>query len=76
MISKTRKEDKRMWNWAHFKEEGWISHTTRSIKLALLLLASGAAMLLHIAVPFWEQPKRLQACSVANTICEEMSKRE
>ena len=65
-----------MWNWAHFKGEGWIAHTKRSVKLAALLLLSGGAMLLHIVVPFWEQPKFLQVCSVADTICREMSKRE
>ena len=65
-----------MWNWKHLKSEGWIAHTRRSVKLAMLLLASGAAMLVHILIPFWEQPKRLQVCSVANTICQEMAKRE
>ena len=65
-----------MWNWKHFKGEGWLAHTRRSVKLAALLLASGAAMILHILVPFWEQPKVLQVCSVAETICKEMSKRE
>ena len=64
-----------MWNWSHLKGEGWLKHTVRSVKLALLLLCSGSAMLLHIVIPFWEQPKRLQACSVANTICKEMDKR-
>lgn len=65
-----------MWNWKHLKSEGWITHTRRSVKLAVLLLASGSAMLVHILIPFWEQPKRLQVCSVANTICQEMAKRE
>jgi hypothetical protein len=65
-----------MWNWKHLKGEGWLIHSVRSAKLATLLLASGAAMLLHIIMPFWEQPKKLQVCSVANTICEEMAKRE
>ena len=64
------------WNWAHLSGEGWLLHTIRSVKLAALLLASGAAMLLHIVVPFWEQPKILQVCSVANTICDEMDKRQ
>jgi len=65
-----------MWNWKHLKGEGWGAHTVRSVKLALLLLGSGAAMLLHIIVPFWEQPKVLQACSVADIICKEMSQRK
>ena len=63
------------WNWSHLGAEGWIAHTLRSIKLAALLLASGGAMVLHLIVPFWEQPKTLQVCSVAKTICEEMDKR-
>jgi hypothetical protein len=65
-----------MWNWKHLKGEGWLSHTVRSVKLAALLLASGVAMLLHVVIPFWKQPKVLQACSVADIICKEMSKRE
>lgn len=65
-----------MWSWRHLKGEGWLVHTKRSIKLAALLLASGCAMLLHIIVPFWEQPKVLQVCSVADIICKEMDKRK
>jgi len=65
-----------MWNWKHLAGEGWVAHTHRSVKLAALLLASGLAMLIHILIPFWEQPKRLQVCSVATTICQEMAKRE
>ena len=65
-----------MWNWKHLKGEGWLAHTVRSVKLGVLLLASGSAMLLHIIVPFWQQPKILQVCSVADIICKEMSKRE
>ena len=63
------------WNWTHLSGEGWVAHTVRSVKLAALLLAAGIAMLLHIVVPFWEQPKVLQVCSVAETICGEMNKR-
>lgn len=65
-----------MWNWKHLQGEGWLAHTVRSVKLGVLLLASGVAMLLHIVVPFWQQPKKLQVCSVAETICQEMAKRE
>ena len=65
-----------MWSWDHLKGEGWLAHTRRSLKLCGLLLLSGSAMLLHTVIPFWNQPKFLQVCSVANTICEEMSKRE
>jgi|TARA_Y100000310_G_C20051443_1_gene520753 hypothetical protein len=59
-----------MWDWAHFKEEGWVSHTKRSAKLALLLLLSGAAMVLHLLVPFWQQPRSLQRDVVACKLCE------
>jgi len=65
-----------MWNWSHLKGESWRTHTQRSIKLAALLLASGVAMILHVLVPFWQQPKILQVCSVADTICAEMDKRK
>ena len=65
-----------MWNWNHFQGEGWLAHTVRSVKLGTLLLASGAAMFLHLLVPFWEQPKRLQVCSVAAAICQEMAKQK
>ena len=59
-----------MWDWAHFKEEGWLSHTKRSAKLAALLLLSGAAMVLHLLVPFWQQPRSLQRGEVACKLCE------
>ena len=65
-----------MWNWNHLRGEGWLHHTIRSVKLGVLLLASGSAMLLHLVIPFWQQPKRLQVCSVAEVICQEMAKRE
>ena len=32
-----------MWDWAHFKDEGWLTHTKRSVRLAALLLASGTS---------------------------------
>jgi len=59
-----------MWDWAHFKEEGWRAHTYRSCKLSLLLLLSGVAMLLHMLVPFWQQPWMLQREAVARKLCE------
>jgi hypothetical protein len=65
-----------MWNLSHLDGEGWRVHTVKSIKLAALLLISGAALVLHAILPFWQQPKALRACSVANTICREMAKRE
>ena len=62
-----------MWDWAHFKSEGWLNHSRRSVKLAGLLLLSGLAMGLHGLVPFWQQPKRLQACAVADALCRAMA---
>ena len=41
-----------MWEWNHFQDEGWISHTKRSARLAVLLLGSGLVMILHMLVPF------------------------
>jgi len=63
------------WDWAHFKTEGWLAHTKRSIRLAALLLASGGAMILHMLVPFWQQPKMLQRENVACSLCEGLEKR-
>ncbi len=59
-----------MWDWAHFKEEGWITHTKRSAGFAVLLLSSGLAMIFHMLVPFWQQPKVLQRGEVACRLCE------
>jgi adenylylsulfate kinase-like enzyme len=58
------------WDWAHFKDEGWLAHTKRSARLAALLLASGGAMILHLLVPFWQQPRKLQREEVAAALCE------
>ncbi len=65
-----------MWDWAHFKDEGWLAHTKRSAKFSGLLLLSGLAMLLHLFVPFWQQPKWLCADSVASALCEGMEKKD
>lgn len=59
-----------MWDWAHFKEDGWINHTKKSSKLAALLLVSGLAMILHMLVPFWQQPKQLQSKCVGCVLCD------
>lgn len=63
-----------MWDWAHFKEEGWWSHSKRSIKLAVLLLLSGCAMVLHLLVPFWQQPRPFRREEVARQLCEGLEK--
>ena len=63
-----------MWNWGHFLSEGWIAHTKRSAKLAALLLLSGVAMVLHMLVPFWQQPKWLRAENVACALCGDAEK--
>lgn len=61
-----------MWNWAHINEESWLLHTKRSLKLSTLLLLSGVAMLLHVIIPFWQQPKFLRADAVSDTLCRTM----
>lgn len=69
-----------MWSWAHFKEEGWLIHTKRSAKLSGLLLLSGIAMILHVIIPFWQQPKFLRVRAVSGILyktmeeCEERKK--
>jgi hypothetical protein len=65
-----------MWDWSHFKSEGWLAHTKRSAKFSGLLLLSGLAMVLHTIVPFWLQPKWLCADSVACALCEGMEKKD
>ena len=64
------------WDWAHFNTEGWLAHTKRSAQFSGLLLLAGLAMLLHMLVPFWHQPKWLSADSVANTLSKGMEKRD
>jgi hypothetical protein len=65
-----------MWDWNHFKSEGWLSHTKRAFKLSLLLLGSAAALFIHMVVPFWMPPQSLRLLSVAEAIDREMSLRE
>jgi hypothetical protein len=65
-----------MWNWAHFKDEGWLAHTKRSARLAALLLGAGLTMILHMLVPFWQQPKSLQRDAVAAALCEGLESQE
>ena len=65
-----------MWDWAHFKLEGWIAHTKRSAKLSGLLLLSGLAMALHMVIPFWQQPRWLSAQGVADALCQAMEKKD
>ncbi len=57
-----------MWDWNHLKGEGWLRHSMRAAQMAGLLLLSGAAMLLHVLLPFWKQPKFLRAEEVAQTL--------
>lgn len=64
-----------MWNWAHFNEEGWLSHTKRSARLSVLFLLAGTAMVAHMIIPFWQQPEWLCAERVADKICQEMNSR-
>ena len=60
-----------MWDWGHFKDEGWLAHSKRSAGLAALLLLSGAAM-----IPFWQQPEWLQRRGVARALCEGLESTE
>tara|TARA_Y100000004_G_scaffold156541_1_gene181724 strand:- start:33 stop:224 length:192 start_codon:yes stop_codon:yes gene_type:complete len=58
------------WDWSHLKGHGLLVHTIRSAKLSGLLLLSGLAMVVHMLVPFWQQPKFLQADEVVRRIEE------
>ena len=58
------------WNWSHLKDHGLLAHTIRSAKLSGLLLLSGLAMVVHTLLPFWQQPKLLQAGEVVRRIQE------
>jgi|TARA_A100000172_G_scaffold20201_1_gene11345 uncharacterized membrane protein SirB2 len=57
-----------MWDWAHFKGEGWLRHLKRSGQLSGLLFLGGLAMMLHMLVPFWQQPSWLSAKGLADTL--------
>ncbi len=63
-----------MWDWNHLKGEGWLRHSMRAAQMAGLLLLSGAAMLLHILVPFWQQPEFLRVERVADSLKAQMVK--
>ena len=58
------------WNWSHLKGHGLLAHTIRSAKLSGLLLLSGLAMVVHMLLPFWQQPKFLQGAEVVRRIEE------
>ncbi|MAL45756.1 MAG: hypothetical protein CME98_17310 [Hyphomonas sp.] len=58
------------WNWSHLKSDGLLAHTMRSAKLSGLLLLSGLAMVVHMLLPFWQQPKFLQGGEVVRRIEE------
>tara|TARA_Y100000592_G_C5263645_1_gene218501 strand:+ start:90 stop:422 length:333 start_codon:yes stop_codon:yes gene_type:complete len=58
-----------MWDWSHFKELGWIAHTTRAARLSGLLILAGLAMVLHMLLPFWQQPSWLRVESVGRELC-------
>ena len=62
-----------MWDWNHLKGEGWLRHSMRAAQLAGLLLLSGAAMILHILLPFWQQPKFLRIEQLAGTLRSRMT---
>ena len=56
------------WDWAHFKNEGWLAHLKRSSRLSGLLLLAGLAMIGHMLVPFWQQPKWLAVEGVRDAL--------
>ena len=58
------------WDWSHLKGDGLLAHTIRSAKLSGLLLLSGLAMVLHMLLPFWQQPKFLQGDEVVRRLEE------
>lgn len=60
------------WNWKHLKGESWLVHTKRSSKLSILMLLSGFAMMVHMIVPFWQQPKWLQGASIRDVLDESL----
>ena len=60
------------WDWAHFKVEGYLSHLRRSGKLSGLLILAGLAMIVHMLVPFWQQPRWLSGCGIRDTLDAEL----
>jgi len=56
------------WDWAHFKGDGYLAHLRRSAKLSGLLILSGLAMIVHMLVPFWQQPKFLRINGVVQVL--------
>ena len=65
-----------MWDWAHFKNEGWLSHFKRSSRFSVLLLLGAGAMILHMFVPFWQQPRWISAEGIAETLRTGMESRQ
>jgi hypothetical protein len=63
-----------MWDWAHFKKEGWLAHLKRSAKLSGLLILSGLAMIGHMLVPFWQQPRWLSISGVRDALDEALKR--
>ena len=62
------------WDWAHFKKEGWLVHLKRSARMSGLLLLAGLAMIGHMLVPFWQQPKWLSASGVRDALDEALKR--
>jgi len=56
------------WDWKHLKDDSWVKHTLRALKLSILMLLSGFAMMVHMFIPFWQQPKWLQGDSIRDTL--------
>ncbi len=65
-----------MWDWSHFKVEGWLAHSKGAARLSGLLLLSSLTMIIHLIVPFWQQPVWLRVESVATAMLDEMERRK
>ena len=60
------------WDWAHFKAEGFLPHVRRSAKLSGRLIVAGLGMIVHMLVPFWQQPRWLSGCGIRDTLDAEL----
>lgn len=49
-----------MWDRNHAKNEGYVRHLLRSLKMAVFLVSVAACLVPHAFLPFWQQPKRLR----------------
>jgi len=64
-----------MWDWSHFKHEGWLKHSRRAWKLSALLTVGAVGMILHALIPFWQQPRWMSASAIRDTLDYELRQR-